>query len=190
MDSDHRWLEVETLFYSGRYASALIAAKAIYTEDLCTASSVRTLVTEVQEVRLEIISELLVMNRHYECGSIVFEWLAKRPNGEEDKSRLAHCYYWMDDNEKAKDIISTKETQTSLDYQTLGMIYEKQKLLAEALKSYLHALQLDLNSVENEILFDYYGNQLHVSEHTEAIVDVTEMEPLEWLSTMSNRKTF
>ena len=146
--------------------------------------------TEVQEVRLEIISELLVMNRHYECGSIVFEWLAKRPNGEEDKSRLAHCYYWMDDNEKAKDIISTKETQTSLDYQTLGMIYEKQKLLAEALKSYLHALQLDLNSVENEILFDYYGNQLHVSEHTEAIVDVTEMEPLEWLSTMSNRKTF
>ena len=96
----------------------------------------------------------------------------------------------MDDNEKAKDIISTKETQTSLDYQTLGMIYQNQKLLAEALKSYLHALQLDLNSIDKEILFDYYGNPLHVSEHTEAIVDVAEMELLERLSTMSNNKSY
>ena len=87
VESDHRWLEVETLFYSGRYNSALIAAQEIYTKDLCTAPSVRTLVTEVQEVRLEIISELLFMNDHFECGSIVLEWLAKKPNGEEHKSR-------------------------------------------------------------------------------------------------------
>ena len=174
-ESDLWWLNITTLYYSGKYAEALSKLKEEY-KRLCErpvdlslhiasllphSREGGTLPTHSKYHTLTIISETLFWCGEFKAALQLYQYMTDNDISDE-RQRMADCYNRLGNHSKAIEILESISEKSSNEYFSLGNVCRSSGRYDEAEASFLQSLQKEYNNTSVDILTDYYGNPLPV----------------------------